>query len=299
MSELPPLPDDLKVPEEWQGLAPHALSGTLMLVGATDTGKSTLARWLIEQARSCGRIAAWLDADLGQSSLGIPGTLNLALFAGTSFTATERAAYFVGSSSPRGHMLQVLTGLCRLSDFARLNGADLVILDTSGLVAHEVGGGALKEWEVEHLRPSTVIALQREQELNHLLSPWRQDPRFRLEILPIAPGVRCRSPQERTKRRRALLRHYFAGAKTLRIAKGFPIYGLQNAEAGCLAGLIDREGLLHGAGVVKQIFSDRLELLSRCRSLEQVALVRLGRLYIDPWSGVELQRDKFSASRKG
>lgn len=102
MNELPPLPADFNVPEEWQGLARNALSDTVMLVGATDTGKSTLARWLIKQARSRGQTAARLDGDLGQSSLGIPGPLNLAMFAGKSSAAADRAAFFVGSSSPRG-----------------------------------------------------------------------------------------------------------------------------------------------------------------------------------------------------
>ena len=300
MNELPPLPVDFNVPEEWQGLAQNALSGTVMLVGATDTGKSTLARWLIEQARSRGQTAAWLDGDLGQSSLGIPGTLNLAMFAGKSSTAADRASFFVGSSSPRGHMLQVLTGLCRLRDFARTKGADPIVLDTSGLIAPESGGGALKEWEVEHLLPTTVIALQREQELEHLLAPWRHDPRFRLHLLPIAPEVRRRSPQERAERRRTLFRRFFARAKPLRISKGQkPIYGLNDAEPGCLAGLIDREGLLLGAGVVMQIWPDRLDLLSPCSLSEQVTLVRLGKLCIDPFSGAERHLDKTSASARG
>lgn len=135
MSTLPPWPTDFTVPAEWQELNRKALSGTVLLVGATDTGKSTLARWLLEQARSRGRTAAWLDGNLGQSSLGLPGTLNLVTVIGESSAQLHRAAFFVGSSSPRGHMLQVLTGLRRLRDEARSRGADSVFIDTSGLVA--------------------------------------------------------------------------------------------------------------------------------------------------------------------
>jgi polynucleotide 5'-hydroxyl-kinase GRC3/NOL9 len=291
MDQLPPLPVDLNVPEEWQGLDRSALSGTVMLVGATDTGKSTLARWLLERACRRGQTAAWLDGDLGQSSLGIPGTLNLVTRAGESSDAVERAAFFVGSNSPRGHMLQILTGLCRLRDFARSKGADPIFIDTSGLVAQEYGGGALKEWEVELLVPTTIIALQRGRELEHLLLPWRHDPRLRLHVLPVAAEVRRRSPQERAERRRILFRRFFDGAGTLRIHKGKKtVYGLKNAELGCLAGLIDREGFLLGAGVVRRILSNCLELVSAIRSPEQVAVVRLGRLRIDPLTGMELQR---------
>jgi polynucleotide 5'-hydroxyl-kinase GRC3/NOL9 len=283
MAPLPPLPENLDLPEAWQRLLRDGLSGTVLLVGATDTGKSTLARWLFEQSINCNRTAAWLDGDLGQSSLGLPGTLNLVIKAGQPSDVPERAAFFVGSNTPRGHMLPVLTGLGRLRDKACAKGADPVVVDTSGLVAEEFGGGALKEWEVELLQPSAIIALQRGRELEHLLAPWRHDPRFRLHLLQVPAGVRRRSPEQRAERRRALFRHYFGGAEPLRIDKGQkPVYGLRNAEPGCLAGLIDREGFLLGAAVVMRIMPHGLDLLSPCRSLEQTAAVRLGKLRLDP-----------------
>jgi polynucleotide 5'-hydroxyl-kinase GRC3/NOL9 len=288
---LHPFPVDFNVPGEWLELDQGELRGTVMLVGATDTGKSTLARWLIEKARGRGRTAAWLDADLGQSSLGIPGTLNLVTLAGESPAAVDRAAFFVGSTSPRGHMLQILTGSCRLRDLARSGGADPVFIDTSGLVAEEFGGGALKEWEVELLQPTSIIALQRGRELEHLLAPWRHDPRLRLHILPVAAGARRRSPEARAERRQNLFCRFFDGAGTLRVYKRQkPIYGLKNAEPGCLAGLIDREGFLLAAAVVRQIFPDGLELVSPSSSPEQVAVVRVGKLRIDPETGMELHR---------
>lgn len=292
MDRLPPLPVDLDIPEAWQKLARDLFSGTVLLVGATDTGKSTLARWLLEDARNRGRTAAWLDGDLGQSSLGIPGTLNIVTESAEPSGVANRAAFFVGSNSPRGHMLPVLTGLCRLRDWAQARGADPVFVDTSGLVAEESGGGALKEWEVELLLPTTVIALQRGRELGHLLAPWRRDPRLKLHILPVAAGVRRRSPEQRAERRRNLFRRFFDKAGLLRIEKGQkPVYGLRNAEPGCLAGLIDRDGFLIGAGVVKRIAANELELLSPCPSTGQVTVVRIGKLRIDPLTGAELHRD--------
>jgi polynucleotide 5'-hydroxyl-kinase GRC3/NOL9 len=289
MDSLPPLVVDFNVPHEWRRLDEAALRGTVILVGATDTGKSTLARWLIEKSRGHGRRAAWLDADLGQTSLGIPGTLNLVTVTPESLDAMDRAAFFVGSTSPRGHMLQVLAGLCRLRDRGRSKGADPVFIDTSGLIAEESGGAVLKEWEVELLVPATIIALQRGQELEHLLAPWRQDHRFRLHVLPVAAGVRRRSPQERAERRRNLFRQFFDGAGTFRIHKGQkPVYGLKHTGPGCLAGLVDREGFLLAAAVVGKVLPDGMELVSPCRSLDQVAAVRVGRLRIDPLTGTEL-----------
>lgn len=291
MDTLTRLPVDFNVPAEWLELDRGVNGGTVILVGATDSGKSTMARWLIEKACSRGRTAAWLDADLGQSSLGIPGTLNLVTVTGESATVVDRAAFFVGSTSPRGHMLQILTGVCRLRDLARSRGADPVFIDTSGLIAEEFGGGALKEWEVELLLPVTIIALQRGRELEHLLAPWRHDPRLRLHLLPVAAGVRRRSPETRAEWRRILFGRFFDGAGTLRIYKRQkPVYGLKNAEPGCLSGLIDREGFLLAAAVVRRNLPDGLELVSPWSSPEQVAAVRVGKLRIDPLTGTELHR---------
>ena len=292
MNSLPPLPIDFNAPSEWRELDRKALSRTVLLVGATDTGKSTLARWLLEQARNRGRTAAWLDGDLGQSSLGLPGTLNFVTVTEEASAPMRRAAFFVGSSSPKGHMLQVLTGLRRLRDEALCDGADPIFIDTSGLVAEDSGGGALKEWETELLLPTAIIALRRGQELTHLLVPWRHDPRFHLQVLPVASGVRRRTPQERSMWRQQLLRSFFEKTRLLRIGKEqTPIYGWQNAAPGCLAGLIDRQGLLLGAGVVRRILSNSLELLSPHDFSEQLAIVRLGRLRIDHLTGRELPRN--------
>ncbi len=179
-----------------------------------------------------------------------------------------------------------------MRDHARSKGARLIFVDTSGLVAEESGGGALKEWEVELLRPTTIIALQRGHELAHLLAPWRYDPRLRLHLLSVAAGVRRRSPEARLERRQILFGRYFDGAGTFRIYKGQkPIYGLKEAEPGRLAGLIDREGFLQAAAVVRKILPDGLEVVSPWGSPEQVAVVRIGKLRIDPQNGTQLQHE--------
>lgn len=131
------------------------------------------------------------------------------------------------------------------------------------------------------------------RELAHLLAPWQHDPRLHLHLLPVATGVRQRPPEERAKRRQLLFRAFFEKTQLLRIGKGQkPIYGWQNAAAGCLAGLLDRQGLLLGVAVVRRIQADGLVLFSPCRSpeQEQLAAVRLGRLRIDPLTGRELHR---------
>lgn len=46
--------------------------------GRTDSGKSTFVRWLGGELCRCRVRVGWLDADIGQSTLGLPATMNLA-----------------------------------------------------------------------------------------------------------------------------------------------------------------------------------------------------------------------------
>ncbi|MDH3193743.1 MAG: Clp1/GlmU family protein, partial [Acidimicrobiia bacterium] len=52
-------------------------SGVVMLIGAPDTGKSTLAREILRQSITKGKVAALVDADVAQSTVGPPGCVGL------------------------------------------------------------------------------------------------------------------------------------------------------------------------------------------------------------------------------
>src|SRR5204863_940470 len=77
------------------------------------------------------------------------------------------ACYFVGAISPQGNLLPVVTGVARLLQRARADGADFVVLDTSGLISG-VYGQLLKYHEFELARPDPVVGLQRREELARL-----------------------------------------------------------------------------------------------------------------------------------
>ena len=50
---------------------------TVLLVGGLDTGKTTLSRMLLRAAVEAGRLSAFIDADVGQKSVGPPATVTL------------------------------------------------------------------------------------------------------------------------------------------------------------------------------------------------------------------------------
>jgi polynucleotide 5'-kinase involved in rRNA processing len=166
-----------------------------MVLGAPDTGKSTLCRYLVFKAYLKGHQAALVDLDLGQSHLGPPATLGLGLFPprhpGDDSLHPE-GLYFIGRTSPVGSILEVVVGCRVLVDQALSRGYNRLVVNTSGLVQ---GAGALrlKRAQAELLHPTLLLALPRDRELEPLLrglggnepgTPWHSS----LSPLPLAGG---------------------------------------------------------------------------------------------------------------
>jgi polynucleotide 5'-hydroxyl-kinase GRC3/NOL9 len=254
-----------------------------MVIGASDTGKSTFARYLYTDLARRGCRAAYLDTDVGQSTLGVPTTLNLALSSEPGDDRFPpkgaRATYFVGSITPRGHFLPTVVGTYRLKQRALAFGAEVIVVDTTGLVDEAQGGKALKQWKIELLEPGVVIGLQRARELEPILWPLRRDGRVRCVELPVSPFAMERSREVRIISRRDRLARYFEGAQprqlTLRQAA---IYDLEWLAAGALLAFQDAAGFALGLGVVEE--ADRLGGTMIVRTplpgLDGVASVRLG-----------------------
>jgi polynucleotide 5'-hydroxyl-kinase GRC3/NOL9 len=279
----------IHVPPQWQTIDLKRISGTVMIIGASDSGKSTLARWLAGRLCRTHERVGWLDADIGQSTLGLPTTMNLAVVNRASLQCpVPRAAFFVGAVSSRGHMLPTVVGVQRLREQALASGATAIVIDTNGLVSETAGGGALKHWKIELLRPETIIALQHETELEHILIPLRHDRRFALSILPPAQAVRPRSVEQRTKRRCRLFRDYFQAAtmQTFRYSD-LAVYNLERAARLSLMAFQDEEGFTLALGVLMSIRGPMMEVLTTLSDRTRVASLRFGSLRLDPATGAE------------
>lgn len=214
-----------------------------MVLGAPDTGKSTLCRYLVYRAYAAGHRVALLDLDLGQTHLGPPATLGLGLFPprlpGDEGVFAE-ADNFIGQTSPVGAFLEVAVGCRVLVDEALARGYSRVVVNTSGFVQ---GSGALilKRSQVELLYPALILGLQRAGELEPLLRglggtspalpkgsalaspPLAGGGREEGEIaggwpslrLPVSSRAVRRGAEERQAYRQARFRRYFQGAHRL------------------------------------------------------------------------------------
>ena len=184
------------------------------MVGGLDSGKTTLSREMVGAALENGRTPAYIDADLGQKTVGPPTTVGLKIIRSErdldpDVQVVPDACYFVGAITPQGNLLPVVTGVARLLELARAAGADFTVLDTSGLISG-VYGQLLKYHKFELARPDLVIGLQRGGELEPLLGIVQRFLPAEVVSLGVAPGVVPASVEQRAARREEAMRRYFA-----------------------------------------------------------------------------------------
>lgn len=196
---------------------------TAMLVGASDTGKTTFAREAVTALMQSGRSVAIVDCDLGQSEIGPPGTIGVALAEkGAEPPRALRdlpllAAYFVGATSPAHHALEVCVGACQMARVAKKRRPDLILVDTCGLVQGRAGA-RLKRCKAELLLPQTVLAFARGGELDPLLRAFAhlQSPEIR-RVVVASEAVR-KTPAARATRRAARFLAAFRDARDISLS---------------------------------------------------------------------------------
>jgi polynucleotide 5'-hydroxyl-kinase GRC3/NOL9 len=236
-----------------------------MVIGESDTGKTTLVAGLASAQVVRGFRVAVLDADLGQSEIGPPTTIGLGRVTAPLARigdAQLAALHFVGTTSPAGNLLGALVGVRRLLDRARAAGDDRVVIDTSGLVAGNLGR-ILKQAKIELTDPDVVVCLERAGECGGIVDAYRGWRRPQVIRLPALPAVRRRTPEERRLHRQHRLEAYFRTARPLalaldRVGVRVPGGGALGARPpadlpGTLAGLLDGTGQTLGLGIVRGV----------------------------------------------
>lgn len=282
----------IHIPQEWQRLDPASLRGTVMVIGKSDTGKTTLARYLYHQLCRYYSQVGFLDCDVGQSTLGLPTTMTLALSAAAEDSPSQGQAfsYFIGSTSPRGHMLPTVVGARKLQAKAQEMGAEAIVVDTTGLVDRIAGGGALKHWKIELLQPSALVSLARGPELEHILWPWRRDRRVRVHELRVSQHVQERNRETRIRYREERFRNYFGKAGTLQVPlKSTVVFGIEEMSRGRVLAFQDEGGFALALGVAQEYerSSQTLTVRTPLTSMEEVSSIRFGTLRLDPATGRE------------
>jgi polynucleotide 5'-hydroxyl-kinase GRC3/NOL9 len=190
-------------------------AGVVMVVGATDAGKTTFTLSAANLAVRDERRAAILDTDLGQSEVGPPGTLGLVRLEQPVATLSEvrpRALAFVGDTAPVGHLLSLLQGAHRLVRHARERGDELVLVDTSGFVQGRLAE-KLKLAKLAVLDPSLVIVLHQGSELERLAELMAGASRAEVIYVQRHPEARRKSTVYRRVQRANRMRSHLEKAR--------------------------------------------------------------------------------------
>lgn len=260
--------------------------GVVMLVGSPDTGKTTLAHQIMSEGIRAGRSIGYVDADVGQSTVGPPACVGLRLVKTAEDLhdlSTADDLRFVGSTSPERMVLQQVLATATLVDVARRS-ADLVVIDTTGAVSGVVGQ-TLKYHKMELCRPELVVALQRGAEMEPIVGMLRRFFAARVETLPVHPDVVPVSPEVLSERRQqAFAKAFKTPLERWRVRPTVfaPTIsaGLDFARLdGMLVGVQDGEGRCLGLGAL-QYEEDVLRVITNCG--EGMQGLRLGSLRVDP-----------------
>lgn len=222
---------------------------TILVLGAADRGKSTYCAFLARRLGNARRRVALVDADVGQKDIGPPATITLGYFTASRGQAPVRpsAYYFVGSTTPSGHLVPMVVGAKRMLDAAQ---ADFVLVNTTGFI-HGVGR-VLKTHKIEALRPDVIVAIQAGDELESILRAHRNQHIIRIAPSPLAAP---KSADDRRRNRKEAFRRYFRQAKpaSLPLAKvifqrSLLLTGEAIPDASCLYAERTPEGVIAVSG---------------------------------------------------
>jgi polynucleotide 5'-hydroxyl-kinase GRC3/NOL9 len=274
---------------EWEGLFMELKKhkGTAMLLGATDSGKSTLAKYLSKRLTGEEINVSVVDADVGQSSLGLPGTISMKVFSNEKDIEqyTFEKMFFIGSTNPAKKISLMVGGSKKMVDICREK-SDIIFVDTTGLITGETGR-ALKIGKIRAIKPEQIIALQRNDELEHILRLVENSVIHRIGVSIMA---KYRDRENRMRYREKKFLDYFDEKMVSefllhRRDAGFFFNGksLSLIEDDFMVGAII--GLNHNddttaLGVIGEITADSITFKSPIRSLRGINRVLLSEMTI-------------------
>jgi polynucleotide 5'-kinase involved in rRNA processing len=237
-----------------------ARPGVVLLLGGIDAGKTTVAVELLRRGLDRGLSVGLVDADVAQSTVGPPTTVGLRC-PGPSDLSRERLRAaddlsFVGTITPRGHLLALVAATSQLVTAARARRCELIVVDTTGFVSG-LYGQLLKFHKLQLIRPDYVLAFERGGELEPLVGIARRFSAAEVVEHHVAPDLPVRTVEERMVFREEQFAAYFeAGASRWKVKPSVfmptlpPDFDLAQLD-GIVVGMEDGLGSCAGIGVLE------------------------------------------------
>ncbi len=281
--------------------------GIAVMLGDVDVGKTTTATAIANAAVRAGYQTAVVDTDIGQSDVGPPATVGVAVACRPVRQMDQfptAAAFFVGDTQPQFVYRYLIEGAVRSVAWARDRGAEVIVVDTTGWIEGPAAVAA-KARKIREIGPRHVVALQRRGELEPILARLPEG----IIAHRLRPSLRAHARSREMRRivRAHRFRQYFASARRHVVdLAAFPaarpaVYdGRHIPQARMLAeipgpalrhllvGLADREGWLAAVGSIIETTpaAQAVAIAAPLRSLAGVRGLQWGVLRVAP-SGSE------------
>ena len=218
-----------------------------------------------------------VDADIGQSTLGLPGTISAKVFSYEKDIEqyTFEEMFFVGTTNPAKKISLMVNGSKRMVDTCREK-SDIIFIDTTGLITGEIGR-ALKIGKIRTIKPEHIIALQRNDELEHILMLVENRVIHRISVSMMA---KCRDRENRIRYRKKKFLDYFGEKWNSEIllhqhdamfflnGKSFNLKG-SDFKAGTIIGLNHNDDTM-ALGMITEMTEDSIIFKSPLRSLRGI-----------------------------
>jgi polynucleotide 5'-hydroxyl-kinase GRC3/NOL9 len=265
----------------------------IMVVGATDSGKTSFCTYLTNRIINDKFKVAVIDEDLGQSDIGPPSTVAYAYVTNPItdlFNAQPENTIFIGSTSPGIATKKTVEALENLKKEIENNAkADFVIVNTDGWTGSEEAA-QFKSELAKKLEPDVIFCLDIIDEypstcasLGDALAGFRQE--------------RAESPtniKERSKEKRRDLRELgFAKYLENSRVKVFPLNHIileskedntlirERKAENLIVGLFDGQKKLLGIGVLREVDYSRRSLKIFTSVAERPASIIFGKVRLD------------------
>ena len=195
----------------------------VVVIGASDTGKSTLCQYLLNFAVRCNRNPMFVDLDCGQNSISVPGTIGTVMVERPTNPTTQefenKGALMLhyGHTSPTANFKLYGTLITRMADIIEVKhnndekaGAGGCIINTCGWMGDtQMSYNSLLNI-VQAFEANVVVVMDSERLYNDVKKDMK-GLNVRVVKLPKSPGVISRSQEARLEARELNFRKYFYG----------------------------------------------------------------------------------------
>ncbi len=191
----------------------------VVVVGSTDSGKSTLSTYLLNNALSKGLSAGVVDEDVGQGDLAPPGCVGGAILRSPTFDLRDVEAEllgFVGAISPVGVEGVVRREVSLIARRLEASGSSFTVINTDGYIESE--GIVFKAKMIHDLNPDAVVCFEDRDEGQTTIFNELSEMCSCSMVLAKHPSYSVKTRSERVVRRISQYQRFLKGKHSFRIS---------------------------------------------------------------------------------